>query len=571
MPGKIISFRHAVLLLGHVCFSLSAWAQVQAPPPDAGSILRETETLRPPPEPPRQESLPLPEQPPAAGAAVEGAEETLFIRAFRVEHPEPLAAAEVEAALAPYAGRHLTMAEIDAAVRAVTALYHAHGFYLAQANLPPQDARGGTLRIEVVIGRYGEVRLHNGTAVRDGLVRDIFAGVAAGEPARRETLEQALLLASDLPGIRLPEVSATPGKQAGTMDMDITLPPGKRFGGFAVYDNQGSRYTGRNRLGVWLNGYSPLGLGDTLSFSGIYGYGDARHTGSGSLMYALPVSPRLGAAVSAARSDYAMGDQYEALDATGTVDSVELEVRYAALRGQARNLALSARFASRRLRDDLGLFGLVTKKEMTSGVIGVRFEQWGQVFGRAARGVAALEYTGGRLHYEDEAQREENRRGANTEGDYRKLMLSGALDYALSRSWRLNAELAVQQALGKSLGGGEQLSIAGAGGVRAYRESISADSAYTVRVEARRALPAAAGVSHSVGVFADYGRGWFERPEYVTQNGVTAADVGIAYYAARAPFFVRAQVAHKVGARPDERLAKKDGDTHLLLQVGASF
>jgi hemolysin activation/secretion protein len=567
MSREVISFRHAALLLACSCFP----ALAQVPPQEAGSIRRETETLRPPPEPPRQESVPLPQPSPADAAAVKETGETLLVRAFRIEHPEPLTAAEVEAALASYTGRALSMAEIDAAARAVAALYHAHGYYLARASVPPQDARDGTLRVEVTIGRYGAVRLHNKAAVRDGLVGAIFGEVAEGEPARREALERALLLTSDLPGLALPKVSARPGQQAGTMDMDVSIDPGQPVGGFVVYDNQGSRFTGRHRLGAGLDWNSPLGLGDKLSLTGVYGRGDARHSGVGRLAYSLPLAPEWRVETVIERSDYALGDQYEALDATGKTDTAELGARYTVLRGQDRNLELNARVTSRRLRDEIGAFDETTKKRVTNGTLGARFEQWGQVFGRAAHAVAQLEYTHGKLHYTDAAQREANRLGVRSEGNFEKLELRGALDYSLARALNLNVELTVQQALGRSLGGSEQLSITGANGVRAYRESISADSAYVVHVEARYTLPSTAGVAHSVGLFADYGRGWYKRPRYVIENGVTAADVGLGYYAMRAPFFLRAQLAHKVGKRPDERLAKHDGDTHLLVQIGASF
>jgi hemolysin activation/secretion protein len=499
------------------------------------------------------------------------AEETLYVRAFHVEHPEPLTRAEVDAVLAPYAGRHLRMAEIDAAARALTAHYQARGYYLARAGLPAQDARAGVLRIEVAIGRYGAVRVHNQAAIRDGLVTALFAPVAAGEVARRASLERALLLAADLPGLSVPRLAARPGREAGTTDLDITLDAGRRLGGFLVYDNQGSRYTGRHRMGAAIDWNSPLGLGDQLSLSTVYGRGSERHTGNARLSYSLPLTPALGVDATLERSHYALGDLYEALDATGRADSVELGLRHTLLRGQGRNLAWHARLVRRHLRDELGAFDETTKKRLASAALGIRHEQWGSLFARPLRAVLSLEYTQGRLHFTDAAQRAANRLGADTEGTYRKLVWHGSLDYTASPAWRVNLAWSAQQALGKSLDGNEQMSIAGANAARAYRESISADSAYVVHVEIRRGLPALAGVEHSLGIFADYARGWFERPRYVLQNGVTATDAGFVYAATRAPFFARAQLAHKIGARPDERLARRDGDTHLLLQVGAVF
>jgi hemolysin activation/secretion protein len=532
--------------------------------------MREAETVRPPAETPQQQDLPVPE---AADepASVARPEDTLFIRAFRIENPEPFTAAEIEALLAPYTGRNLGMAEIEAARRAVTTFYQAQGYYLAQALLPQQDARSGTLTLQVAIGRYDSVTLQNDSPVRDALINRIYADVAADKPAGRDALERAFLLTSDLPGGQLPEVSARPGKTPGSTEMSIRIPEGKRYGGFAVYDNQGSRYTGRNRLGAGVDWNSPFGLGDRLSVSGVYGRGSSRHAGSARLSYQAPLSPTLRLEFALDRTTYALGDQYEALDATGTAKGAEVGARYVAIRSQNRTLEFRAHIANRRLRDDFDAVSHSTEKKINSGTLAARFEQWGRPFGKSARGVAELQFTSGKLHFLDAAQRAANRQGANTQGHYQFLKFSGALDYALAKDWNLNLELTAQHALGKSLDGGEQLSITGAHAARAYRESLSADNAYVVHVEARRILPGVAGISHSVGVFADYGRGWFERPAYVTQNGVTAADAGIAYSASRGPLFLRAQLAHKIGAKPDERLAKKDGDTHFLLQAGLVF
>jgi hemolysin activation/secretion protein len=384
---KVVSLRPAVLL---ACFCFPALALAQVPPQDAGRILRETETMRPPPEPPRHESVPLPKSPETDAAAVKDDGGSLLVRAFRIERPEPLDAAEVEAALASFTGRALSMTEIDAAARVVAALYHARGYYLARAIIPPQDARDGTLRVVVTVGHYGTVRLHNNAEVRDSQVAAIFADVTDGETVRRAALERALLLISDLPGQgRLPNVSARPGQKPGTVDMDVTVEPGKPVDGFVVHDNQGTRFTGRQRLGAGLTWNAPLGLGDKLTLTGAYGGGNSRHSGVGRLAYSLPLAPGLRVETAVEHSDYELGGHdFESLDATGTSDSVELGARYFALREQNRSLELSARVSSSRLRDDYDSYGLTIRKKVTNGTLGARLDQSGQLFGNAWRGVA---------------------------------------------------------------------------------------------------------------------------------------------------------------------------------------
>ncbi|MDR2689735.1 MAG: hypothetical protein LBB76_08275 [Azoarcus sp.] len=550
------------------CAALSpAAAQV---PPEAGSILRESETIRPPAEP-RQDAVPLP-APPAAAPRADDEEERLFVPAFRLTHAEPLAA-EAQALLDAHAGGHLSMAEIDAAVGQVTALFRARGYPLANAWLPPQDVgRDGVLTVDVSIGRYGEVVLTNESPVGEARVRALYRGLRAGEAIHRADLERAFLLTADLAGVALPRLTVRPGQAEGSADLLLTVPAGKRWGGFAVYDNQGSRYTGRHRLALGAEVNAPLGLGDKLSVNGVYGHGSARKLTSARLAYAVPVADGLRLDVAADRTTYELGDQYEPLEATGHADSVEAGARYPLVRGQDRNVEVGARFSARRLRDDIDAVAQTTKKRIRGGEVTVHIDQWGTLGGRGTRAALDLAYVRGQLDFDDAAQRAANRRGANTQGDFQRLTLKGTFNYAISPRWSLNAAVSAQRALGgKSLDGSEQMTITGPGGARAYRESISGDHGYFANIEARCTLPPVAGVAHALGIFVGHGKVWFARPAYAVDNGIQVADAGIGYYAGKGPVSVRAQLAHKIGAQPDARVAKRDGDTHFLVQIGLSF
>ncbi|MDR2677875.1 MAG: hypothetical protein LBB51_00360, partial [Zoogloeaceae bacterium] len=557
-----LSHRFTRLILPLALCALPSFAGAQTSgTPGAGSILRESETVRPPVEP-RRENLSLPAASESAPSA--DAEERLFVPAFHVRNAEPLAA-EVEALLAPYVGRSLSMAEIDAALRQVTAFFRARGYPLANAWLPPQDVdKSGALTVEVAIGRYGEVTIQNETPVRDTPIRNLYRRLRPGEAVRHADLERAFLLTSDLAGVALPRVAVRPGQAPGTSDFQLTVPAGKRWQGFAVYDNQGSRYTGRHRLGAGVDLNSPFGLGDKLSLSGVYGHGSAREMTSARLAYAAPLTfvDGLRFDVAVDRTTYELGDQYAPLDATGTANSVEAGLRYAAIRSQDRNLEFGARFTARRLRDEIDVADFTTEKHVRSGEAMAHFDQWGKLAGRALYGALDLRYVWGRLDFDDAEQRAANRLGANTQGHFRRLALDAAVNYALTPRLTLSATVSAQRALGKSLDGSEQLTITGPRGVRAYRESISGDNGYFIDLEARHTLPPVAGLTHALSVFAGTGKVWFERPEFAVDNNIRVSDAGIAYYASREPLFLRVKFAHKIGSQPEERVAMRDGKTH---------
>ncbi len=102
--------------------------------------------------------------------------ETLMVREFRVEEGAGLVSpAELQAALDAYKGRALSMAEIEQATATVTALYRDHGYLVARAYVPRQDASGGMLVVRVLVGAYGNFTLKNRSLVRDSVLNDVFA------------------------------------------------------------------------------------------------------------------------------------------------------------------------------------------------------------------------------------------------------------------------------------------------------------------------------------------------------------------------------------------------------------
>ncbi|WP_249265900.1 ShlB/FhaC/HecB family hemolysin secretion/activation protein [Salmonella enterica] len=83
----------------------------------------------------------------------------------------------------------------------------------------------------------------------------------AGAVVKTTNLERLALLMNEVPGVDA-QVSLQSGSLPGTTSPDITLKPGKQFGGYVGLDNQGDPTTGRSRVmaGVYANDL--LGFGD---------------------------------------------------------------------------------------------------------------------------------------------------------------------------------------------------------------------------------------------------------------------------------------------------------------------
>jgi hemolysin activation/secretion protein len=553
-------------------FTCASRAQtVPLPSYGIGDALKEVQPSRPNAAPPQAPEPEITEQPERAMTLPDG--ETLFVREFQLEAAEFIPEAELLALLQPYTGRALSLAQIEEAAGKITSLYRSRGYSVARAYVPRQDASSGTLRIRVLVGRYGRFTLKNQSLVHDGLLKRVFAPLAASQGAvTRADLERAMLTVSDMPGAQLPRLTILPGQAPGSSDFDVDVPASPRWGGWVVADNYGSLYTGKDRISGGAEVNSPFGVADKLSASLLGSEGDGLDNGR--LAYGFPLAANgLRGEVAWSKTSYELGDSYTDLDATGTAYTLEGNVSYPLLRSRERNLSLSLGLASRRLSDEIGAADSITAKEAKVATLGLRYDNWGHLLGRASytSGNAGLVY--GHLAFNDPAQQASNSAGANTAGDYAYVKLSATNQLALAPRWNLSTAASVQKSLNRNLDTSEQMNIAGPSGVRAYRESTTGDNGYLLTADLRYTLPApagqAAGLTHSLGVFADMGRVYLQHGEYASVNGESLQDVGLGYAARYKAVSGSLQVAYAVGSRPDS--VQDQSRTRVLLQVGVQF
>lgn len=550
-----------------------AWSQATPQVPNIGSALKEVESAQPAPPPHRDADPVIIDRDETPLYLPTG--DTLRVDQFRLEGAEFADEAALQALLAPYKGRTLDMAQIDEAASRITQHYRSQGYVIARTYVPRQDASNGTLTLRVLVGRYGDIAVKNQSLVRDGIVQGPFlrlkeqAGGPDGTPVTHAQLERAMLLVRDMPGAAMPELVVSPGQAPGTSDFDIDVPAGPRVQGYALIDNQGSRYTGKERLSAGLDINSLLGLGDRLSFSGM----TAKDKGllNGRVAYGFPLATNgLRMELAAARTTYELGDIYRDLDATGRSTSLEAALSYPILRSNTQNLNLFASAAARRLRDDIGLTNDTDRKKARTGTIGLQHDAWSSLFGRSLYTTATTSITFGRLSFDDAAKEAANRASIDTAGSYARLNLSLSANHALSDKFSLSLTASAQKALkGKNLDSSEQMSIAGANGVRAYREVVSGDNAYLLNAELRYQLPAIGGLKHSMGVFADTGRAWYADGSAMLVNGTRLSDVGLGYYANYDKVMLKVILAHAVGGVPDH--VALHGRSHVYAQAALVF
>ena len=419
-----------------------------------------------------------------APAAPEAAGPKFPVNALHVTGQTAFSETELVAATDFKPGSELSLGDLRALASEITKFYNQHGYFVAQAYVPPQDIKDGVATIAMIEGRYGKISLDNRTNVRDGVIDDVLHGLNSGDPVVIAPLERRLLILSDIPGA---EVNSTlaPGSEVGTSDLTVGVTPGQRVTGDVEADNGGNPYTGTYRLGGTVNLNEPFGFGDVLSLrylgstTGGMEYGRANYE-------AQVGDARVGVAVTG--YTYELDRQFSALHASGSEGMVSLYGSYPLIRSCDNNLYAVADFDARTFRDKIAVTPSVTDKQasvVTAGVTGDHHDS----FGGGGWDNYSLTATFGDLDIQTPLARAVDATTARTNGGYDKLSFSA------SRWQHLIGPLSLYglfrgQLASKNLDISEKMELGGAYGVRAYPEGEAfGDEGYIAALEARLALP----------------------------------------------------------------------------------
>jgi len=140
-------------------------------------------------------------------------------------------------------GKDVSLSDILDVANAIEMEYRQSGYLLVRAFVPPQRVANGIFTINVVEGFIANVSVEGGGAKTRERIRAFLQPALDSRPLRLETIEQALLLANDLPGVAaaglLRPSSDTPG--ASELVVSVTQIPAS--GGIAI-DNRGSEFSG---------------------------------------------------------------------------------------------------------------------------------------------------------------------------------------------------------------------------------------------------------------------------------------------------------------------------------------
>jgi hemolysin activation/secretion protein len=496
------------------------------------------------------------EQAPAAGGAIESSPgpaapagaEKLDIKVRKVEieggFPE---FADASAALAGgIEGKKVTVAKIYAFAKSLEQLYAKAGFVLVRVTVPPQRlTEGGSVKVVVIDGFIERIDT-KGVEERARAAVDAHAEKLIGRAhITLGEIERAILIAGDVPGLRLKSALARGDKPGGA----LLVLEGQQH---AVTGTLGGDNKNPDSLGRWqgnasLAVNSVLGFGEQAYVSFGSGFALAEHGFSNS-----PLKMAGGGIILPIGNDgFTLNPEYTrsltlptaapgAPATTGDFERWALRWAFPLLRDRSETLNWTGALEYLHQDSYAPSFGTDINRDVYGALrVGVNWQRltfWDAPFqadAQVSRGLGGRD--AGIAHAEDIPL---SRQGA-TPG-FSKVNANFRLNQPLPAGFRIDLYSRAQVSGGKPLFLSEEFALDGAEGLSSFSNgTFNVDSGLTLRAELTYpfTIPVTfSSMSVSPYTFAAQGWGWIFEPTNVEQAETTAAALGLgAHMAVDAP------------------------------------
>ena len=399
-------------------FALPMLAQAADPvvAPSAGSILQEV-----------QPNLPQAPSSGNTGLTIEGTGHgglpttvPFMVSSIRITGNTKIDTATLHALVADGEGKEETLNRLQVLAGRITDYYHAHGYPLARAIIPAQRIADGVVTFEVLEAAFGKINLNNHSRVNNGLLQDTLSPMQSGAVIEQSTMDNSLLLLSDIPGISA-HATLQPGAQVGTSDLNVVTEPLPMVNGSVGLDNYGNAYTGRVRGSGNLNILNPLHMGDVLSLSVLSSGSDMNYGRVGYETLLNGLGTRVGASFSALH--YILGGNLANLDGNGTAEISSAWLKQPIIRSQNDNLYFQLQYDHLALLDNLNSSDIHDKRHLDNWT-GTANGDWHDAVLVGAANTWSVGVTDGQVNFDDPNAQISDAGTTQTQGNFAKLDFS---------------------------------------------------------------------------------------------------------------------------------------------------
>lgn len=561
MKNKIRKKFFASTLLSGIAAACSATTSFAAGPvlPGAGTLIQEVQPQLP--QNPSTDDTGLTLQP---GKTQQSESDVAFeVKQIVIEGNTQIDTGTLHDLVRTDEGKSLTLKQLQKDAQRVTEFYRKQGYPLSRAIIPAQTLDSGQVKILVIEATYGSFFLNNTSHASNSSINSLLSPLISGDPIADSSLDRALLLLSDMPGI-IPAASMSPGSHTGSSDLTVNVLPGPRTSGSLTVNNYGNNFTGNGQFGANLMVNELLGIGDQLSANGLTTGPGMNYARLGYEFLANGSGTRVGASVS--NLQYMLSDSMSALQGQGTASVTSAWARQPFIRSQTVNLYGQAEFDYKRLSDQT--ITTLTNRHLDNGVLSLNGDE---MDGWLSGGVGLMNasWTGGRVNFDNTQALSVDAHGGLTAGTFGKWTGNmNRLQNLGGERAQLYLSLSGQWAQ-KNLDPIEKLVVGGPYSVRGYDMGVmAADSGVLGTVEGRYKMTehwqaVVFGDSEHIAINAN--------PYMPGPNGATLSGAGVgANWTDGGAWSAKIYAASRLGAVPTQ-LAGSPAGTLLWGEVNWGF
>lgn len=244
-----------------------AYAQQIPPGSTPGSeskALSEEQKKREPVKPPKQPEVAIEEK---EGELVPQGFPFL-VKHIRFVGNKSISTRQIEKLARPYEGKEISLPELKNVAKMITRLYQTKGFLTSRAFIPPQEIVEGTVTIEILEAKLGEVRVEGNKRIPAKWILKRVQ-IKSGQVLQVKTLERNLIRMNRNPDVEIRAVLVR-GQEPGTTDVILTVKEKFFLHGGYTFDNQGTKFSKKLRQNFDGSGNGILNLNDRVSYRQIF-------------------------------------------------------------------------------------------------------------------------------------------------------------------------------------------------------------------------------------------------------------------------------------------------------------
>jgi hemolysin activation/secretion protein len=175
----------------------------------------------------------------AAPATAGKVPETFDVNEYVVDGNTALKATDIETAVYPFLGPGKSLTDVNGARDALQKAYQSLGYQSVVVELPPQQVKGGIVRLQVMENTIGHVRVEGAKYHSPQEVRDAVPSLAEGSLPNFKNAQDELGQVNRQPGQQVVPL-LTPGQLPQTMDVTLKVQDASPWHGSVEVNNDHS-------------------------------------------------------------------------------------------------------------------------------------------------------------------------------------------------------------------------------------------------------------------------------------------------------------------------------------------